>query len=337
MDRIRMGIVGLRFGQHHVRTLANMDGAQVVAVADRHPNVPGGLDAYAAHYSARAYRDGIEMIEREALDAVSLCTSPRGRAALIEAAARKGIPMFIEKPWATNLQHARQLAELCRAHEATVMLAFSFRFHPAIVKLRELIDGELGAPWMLNGEYAFSWVPPAGTWLWDLENGNGFFNENSCHLFDAVCYLLGDPASVMAEAINPMGTPTDNAAALTLRFADGAVAALTVGGIAAGAFHDYPRIDVIAANGQAKLSGRDHIWDQLSWATRDSSAVHNIICPPEALGSTRYTHAFRHFIECIQGGKTPSVGVREGLLTVALAMALTESARTGKRVEIDIQ
>ena len=174
MDRIRMGIVGLRFGQHHVRTLANMDGAQVVAVADRHPNVPGGLDAYAAHYSARAYRDGIEMIEREALDAVSLCTSPRGRAALIEAAARKGIPMFIEKPWATNLQHARQLAELCRAHEATVMLAFSFRFHPAIVKLRELIDGELGAPWMLNGEYAFSWVPPAGTWLWDLENGNGF-------------------------------------------------------------------------------------------------------------------------------------------------------------------
>jgi predicted dehydrogenase len=337
MERIRIGVVGLAFGQHHVRTLANMDEAQLVAVADRHPHIPGWLDTYAQHYGAKAYRDGIEMIEREALDAVSLCTSPKGRGALIEAAARKRIPMFIEKPWATNVRHARQLADLCRVHAATVMLGFSFRFHPAIVKLRALIDGELGAAWMLSGEYAFSWVPPADAWLWDPENGNGFFNENSCHLFDAVCYLLGDPVSVMAEAINPMGTPAENAAALTLRFANGAVAALTVGGIAAGAFHDFPRIDLIAAHGQAKLSGRNHIWDQLAWATRGSDAVHTIVHPPEALGSTRYTHAFSHFFECIYSGKTPSVGVREGLQTVTLAMALTESARTGKKIRIDIE
>lgn len=220
--------------------------------------------------------------------------------------------------------------------KATVMLAFSFRFHPAIVKLRELIDGELGPGWMLNGEYAFSWVPPADAWLWDPQNGNGFFNENSCYLFDAVCYLLGDPASVMAEAINPLGTPSENAAALTLRFASGAIAALTVGGIAAGAFRDFPRIEVVTANGQARLSGREHIWDELAWATRDSASVHQIVRPPEALGNTRYTHAFRHFFECVRSGRQPSVGVKEGLQTVALAMAVIESARTGKKVQIDI-
>jgi predicted dehydrogenase len=276
------------------------------------------------------------MIEREALDAVSLCTSPRGRAVLIEAAARKGLPMFIEKPWATNLAHARRLADLCHAHKATVMLAFSFRFHPAIVKLRALMDGELGPAWVLNGEYAFSWVPPAGAWLWDPENGNGFFNENSCHLFDAVCYLLGDPVSVMAEAINPMGTPSENAAALTLRFAGGAIASLTVGGIAARAFRDFPRIDVITANGQAGLSGREHVWDRLQWATRDGDAVQSVIRPPEALGSTRYTHAFRHFFECVRSGAMPSVGIKEGMQAVAMAMAVYESARTGNKIEIEI-
>ena len=178
MSKIRIGVIGLGFGQNHVRTLANMEDAQLVAVADRHPNVPGGIEAYAASYGARAYRDGIEMIEREELDAVSICTSPRTRAALIEAAADAGLPMFIEKPWATNLAHAKHLAQLCHDHEATVMVAFSFRFHPAIVQLHELIDGDLGSPWMLNGEYVFNWVPPDEAWLWDPQNGNGFFNSS---------------------------------------------------------------------------------------------------------------------------------------------------------------
>ena len=135
-------------------------------------------------------------------------------------------------------------------------------------------------------------MPPAESWLWDPQNGNGFFNENSCHLFDAVCYLLGRPVSVMAQATNPMGAPSENAAAITVRFADGAIAALTVGGVGVGAVRQFPRIEVVTANGQARLSGREHIWDRLEWATRDDESVRTLLRPPEALGSTRYTHAF---------------------------------------------
>jgi predicted dehydrogenase len=214
------------------------------------------------------------------------------------------------------------------------MPAFSFRFHPAIVKLRELMDGDLGAGWMLNGEYVFNWTPAPNSWLWDPHNGNGFFNENSCHLFDAVCYLLGNPLSVMAEAINPFGSPSEHAAAITLRFAGGAVASLTVGGIGAGAYHDSPRIDLVTVNGQARLSGREHIWERLSWATRTSPEVHDLTWPPESLGNTRYTYALRHFIECLRTGQQPSISIEDGAKIVALAMAVYESARTGKRVEI---
>lgn len=335
MNRIRIGVVGLRFGQHHVRTLANMDEAQLVAVADRHFGLPGGLEAYAARYGARAYHDGVEMIEAEELDALSICASPRGREALLEHGARKGLALFVEKPWASDLAHAQRLAQVCVAHDATVMVGFSFRFHPAIAQLRELIDAELGAPWLLNGEYLFNWRPPDDSWLWDPANGNGFFNENSCHLFDVICYMLGDPVSVMAEAINPMAMPSENAAAVTVRFAGGAIASLTIGGIATDAFHHFPRIDVVTANGQARLSGRNHIWEQLDWATRDSDVVHNIIEPPEALGTTRYTHGLRHFCECVRDGQKPSVGVEEGVRTVAMAMAVYESARTGAKVLLD--
>lgn len=332
MDKVRIGVVGLRFGQQHVRTLANMTDAELVAVAERSANLPGGLEAYAAHYGARAYRDGVEMIEQEELDAVTLCTSPASREELLAAAGQKGVAMLVEKPWATDLDHARHLAEICQAHRAKVMVAFSFRFHPAIVKLRQLMDGELGQGWLLNGDYVFSWVPPADSWLWDPNNGNGFFNENSGHLFDAVCYLMGRPISLMAEAINPLATPSENAAAVTVRFENGGIAALTLGGIGASAQKESPRIDIVTANGQARLYGREHIWERLNWTTRDAASVQSILQPPEALGNTRYTDAFTHFLDCVRHDRRPSVGIDEGTRAVALAMAVSESARTGRKV-----
>jgi predicted dehydrogenase len=334
MHKIRIGVVGLRFGRQHVRTFANMEEVELVAVADRNPNLPEGLETFAAHYGARAWQDGVAMIEGEELDAVSICTSPGSREALITAAARRDLPMLVEKPWATDNAHARHLAGLCQRHNARVMVAFSFRFHPAIVRLRELLDGELGPGWLLNGEYIFRWVPPADSWLWDPANGNGFFNENSGHLFDAVCYLLGKPVSVMAEATNPMGAPSENAAAVTVRFASGAIAALTIGGIGAAAQKEFPRIDLVTANGQARLTGTQHIWERLRWGTRDDETMHDLLAPPEALGNTRYTHAFNHFVDSVRHQSRPSVGIEDGVTAVALAMAVYESARTGQKISL---
>jgi len=335
MKRFKVGVVGLRFGQFLVRTLAHLESAQLAAVADRNPNIAEGLDTYAARYGARAYPSSEEMFAKESLDAVVIATAPRARAAVIEQAAERGIAMFVEKPWAANPEHAAQLAEICRRHNATVMLGFSFRFHPAIVRLRELMGGELGPGWMLNGEYVFDYLPAADGWFWDPENGNGMFNENSCHLFDAVCYLMGKPRSVTAEAARFAGRPAEEAAAISLRFESGAIAALTVGGYGANAHWDFPRIDITTAHGQARLRGRHHIWESLTWAKRGEDSVSTFTQPPEILGTTRYTHAFNHFFECLRQGMQPRATIEDGMLSVAIADAVTRSARSGKNVLID--
>ncbi len=51
----------------------------------------------AAKYGAMAYRDGLEMMEREKLDAVSICTSPKFRAPLMRFAAEKTHPDVYRK------------------------------------------------------------------------------------------------------------------------------------------------------------------------------------------------------------------------------------------------
>jgi myo-inositol 2-dehydrogenase/D-chiro-inositol 1-dehydrogenase len=180
----------------------------------------------------------------------------------------------------------------------------------------------------------FDFLPPATGWLWDPENGNGLFNENSGHLFDAVCYLMGRPVSLMAEAAHFAGRPSEEAAAIALKFENGAIAALTVGGYGANAHLDFPRIDITTANGQARLKGRHHMWESLSWATRGADAVQTLTRPPEVLGTTRYTHALTHFLACVRSGETPSVTIEDGITAVALAEAVYQSARTGQKVNL---
>ena len=337
MDRLRFGLVGARFGQFLARTLAHLEGAELAAVADRNPGLAEGLDAFAARYGARAYQSSAEMFANETLDAVAIATSPKARETIIEQAAERGIAMFVEKPWASNPAHAAQLAAICRRHDAKVMLGFSFRFHPAIVKLRALMNGELGEGWMLNGEYVFDYLPPEEAWFWDPENGNGMFNENSCHLFDAVCYLLGKPVSVMAEAAQFAGRPSEEAAAITLRFESGAIAALTVGGYGANAHWDYPRIDITTERGQARLRGRHHLWESLSWALRDEDTVKSFTQPPEILGTTRYTNALTHFVDCLRQDEPPEATMEDGLLAVAIADAVRRAARGGQKIMLDLE
>ena len=55
MDKIRFGVIGLKFGQYLVRTLAHLDNAQLVAVADRSTKFVSGIETYAAQYAGQRH------------------------------------------------------------------------------------------------------------------------------------------------------------------------------------------------------------------------------------------------------------------------------------------
>ena len=114
-SEIRLGIVGMQLGLWHAGAIAEIDGASIVAVAD---NIPGKLPGpditlreWADSLGADAYTDGVEMIRNADIDAVDLCVSPRWRLPLVEAAAERGLPVLLEKPWGANMAHGRALAD----------------------------------------------------------------------------------------------------------------------------------------------------------------------------------------------------------------------------------
>ena len=330
-EPLRFGVVGYGFGQYLAQTLVDLPGARLAAVADTSRD---RLDGPAGQYGFTAYADAAEMMKQEDLQAVVVATSPKYRRAIIAQAVEQGLAVWVEKPWATNRDHARELAALCREARAPVMVGFSFRFHPAMVKLKDLLQGDLGAPRMLAGQSAWQCGAGDDFWLWDPEHGNGFFNENSCHLFDAVCHLMGRPVRLYAEAERYMGRPMEDAASVTLRFEQGGIAALTLGGISSPGVSDYPRIELFAEGGHADLRGRGHIWTDLEWTPAADPVTRHLAADPEQLGTTRYTHAFRHFLACLREGTAPEATVEDGVRMVDLAMAVTESARSRRPVDL---
>jgi predicted dehydrogenase len=112
------------------------------------------------------------------------------------------------------------------------------------------------------------------------------------------------------------------------------VAALTIGGIGAKAFHEYPRLDVYTENGHARLRGRNHTWVELEWALRSESETHRFSAYPEQLGSTRYTHALTQFVNCIRNGTPPPATVADGVRSVRLAQAVYRSVRSGSAIAV---
>ncbi|MDH6115450.1 putative dehydrogenase [Kitasatospora sp. MAP12-15] len=333
-EDVRVGVVGLGFGRCHAKVLSTMAGVDLVAVADLDPEGQGiDLEPYAEKLGANGYRDGTEMIRRESLDAIVIAVPPRARARLIAEAGERGVAIFLEKPFATDDEHAREMGELCdRFPDVPIMMDFCLRHLPAVAGLRELLDGPLGEALVVNADLMLPRddSPP---WIWDPANGNGVVNENTCHLLDTLCFLMGEPVRVMAAGKSYLGNPLEDGVAVVITFASGATAVLTGGALGAQAMATPASLSVYTARGQARLTGLHHMFGDLTWATAASAEPTRQSWALPARGAIS-EYALSHFIGSLRGGTAPSPDRRAGVLTVRLAMAVRRSLETGESVSV---
>ncbi len=198
---MRIGIIGLGLaGKVHLEAWKRVDGVAVAAVAD--PSA--GARAFAEQAGFPTYDDPLEMIAREPLDAVSVCTPPIGHPALTLACLERGLDVLCEKPLAPSPADAlMMLGAAARLHRHLV-LATKFRHVPELVKARELIQqGEIGEP--ITFEVGFSSIVDM-TKRWNARrnfSGGGVVIDNGCHAFDVVSFLFGTVSRVHATRLRP--------------------------------------------------------------------------------------------------------------------------------------
>ncbi len=138
---MRVAVIGVgRMGRHHVRIYSQL--AELVAVSD--VNEESGRQI-ASQFKCKYYKNYLEMLDSEKLDAVSVVVPTPMHKQVAMAVIQRKINLLIEKPIATNIPDGLEIVKAARTAKVKLMVGHVERFNPAIIKLRELLDsGTLG-------------------------------------------------------------------------------------------------------------------------------------------------------------------------------------------------
>lgn len=184
----------------------------------------------------RTYEDHEAMLEREELDALLVCGDNAGKAEIAEAAARRGIHVYQDKPMAATLAQADRILRAAESSGITLMVAYHSAFNPTYDRVKQLIGGgAIGDVYLARGVTGHAGPAEVGCseyfceWLFDKQhNGGGTFVDEACYLVDSFLDILGAVTEVSAftaqmghRAYLPPDVE-DNAVAI-LRFASGAL------------------------------------------------------------------------------------------------------------------
>ena len=143
-ERVTVGMVGLGgWGKNLLRNFAALPDADLRWACDADEARRAAYQA--AHPATRFTAELDDVLADPEVDAVVLATPVPTHHALARQAMEAGKHVMVEKPMAWSVEQARDLRDLAAETGRVVMVGHLLRFHPGVVKLRELIDsGELG-------------------------------------------------------------------------------------------------------------------------------------------------------------------------------------------------
>jgi myo-inositol 2-dehydrogenase / D-chiro-inositol 1-dehydrogenase len=248
---MRVGVIGAGWiAEQHVATLRRLDDVELAAVCD--------LDEARARELAPevpAYTGWRELIELEQPEAVFVCTPPLlHREMAVEALGRR-IHVYLEKPIARGLEDARAIVDAATRSEAVCAVGYQWRGVEVLDDLREALDGqELGLMIGIG-----TGPTKSRPWFLSRSEGGGNLLERASHSIDLMRAIGGEAAAVQVAASTiPLAQSRgergdiEDAAAILLRFENGAVGSTSIAWTADGLPGRYS-VDVLGSDSSLRL------------------------------------------------------------------------------------
>ena len=149
---------------------------------------------------AGASTDWREVVTRDDVDLVDICTPGDTHADIALAALAAGKHVLCEKPLANTVEEAEAMtaaAESAAAEGVKAMVGFTYRRVPAIALARQLVaDGRLGQVRHVRAQYLQDWIAdPEAPLSWRLvkeKAGHGALGDIGAHIIDLTQYVTGD-------------------------------------------------------------------------------------------------------------------------------------------------
>jgi predicted dehydrogenase len=334
-------------GQRHLRNLRSLRGAALEVHAFR---VRGNrqklrddltIDPEAdleADYGVIVHADLVQALSTRP-DAVFVCNPSSLHAPIALAAAEAGAHLFIEKPVSNSMAGLDDLLSIVRRKNLVCHIGYNFRFHPALIRMKELIDaksfGNILTVIAEIGEYLPNWhkyEDYRGMYAAREDLGGGVI-LSQIHEMDLIYWFFGLPTAIACR-----GGKLSN---LDIDVEDTASSLMQVQG-SHGQFpialhQDFLQrppvrtFRVIGDEGKAELD----LMRNVLMVHGAQGEVLQELTFPGFKRNDMFLQQCEHFLACIGGNERPRVDLYAGIQSLRMAIAAKQSlARGGVQIEL---
>lgn len=333
---LRAGLIGYGYwGPNLARNFNSSNAFRLARIAD--------LSEKRRDLAQRSYpavqvgADPAELIEAADIDVVVVATPVFTHYEFAKAALQSGKHVWVEKPICSNLEQARELADLAGTLEKVLMVDHTFLFTGAVQQMKEFVDkGDLGDLYYYDSvRINLGIFQHDCNVIWDL----------APHDFSIMDYLLGPSArAVSAQGRDHFGTGFEDVAYVTVHYDNNLIAHFHVnwlspvkirrtliGGSKKMLVWDDNNVDerLKVYNKGMEVTTREGLYRVLA-TPRFGDMYAPVISNTEAL-----TAEVEYFANCIEKGATPFNDGAAGARIVAMLEATDRSLRgNGRLIEL---
>ena len=321
MRALRAGVIGLgSMGLNHARVYGEIEGVELVAVADVSPD----RLKLVAHGNPTLYDDYHRMLADERLDLVSVCVPTLLHRDVALAAIQRGVALLVEKPIAATFTEGQAIAKAAQQAAVPLMVGHVERFNPAVLEVkRRLAAGELGRVYQVYARR----TGPFPRRVRDV----GVVHDLAPHDIDVMFFLLeSEVERVYAETLRGISTEHEDMLWGILRFRNGAVGVLDVNWLTP------LKVRQLSILGEKGLLQADYLSQQVSFYPkgRDGQSLEATPQAVEVENAEPLRLELQAFVDAVRRGVAPPVTAEDGLAALETASLLVESAREGYAIDV---
>jgi UDP-N-acetyl-2-amino-2-deoxyglucuronate dehydrogenase len=338
--RIGFGIIGCgAIAPSHANAIVNNNRGELIAVCDiEEVKAKSFQEKYGATYYYTDYR---EMLKREDIDVVCICTPSGMHGDMTIDAANAGKHVFCEKPLDISKEKMTQMINACRENHVKLGCVFQRRLMKEAIETRRAIEnGEFGKIVLADAYMKYyrsqEYYDSAG-WrgTWELDGGGALMNQG-VHGIDLIIWMAGDVESVFAKAETlARDIEVEDTALAIVKFKNGAI------GVIEGTTSVYPAQDTrFEIHGQkGSVIFDDTGFKQWRIEGRDGDSFPNVeskkvggSSDPSAISEYGHYVLIDDMISAINEDRDPMITGESARKAVDLILAIYESSKTGKEV-----
>ncbi|MFA6013588.1 MAG: Gfo/Idh/MocA family oxidoreductase [Gallionellaceae bacterium] len=340
--KIRIAIVGCgRISKNHFGSIEkHADDFELVAVCDINAST---LAEHTVQYKVPGYRDLEEMLEKEQLDMVSLCTPSGIHSDQAVIAAKCKVHVITEKPMATRWHDGERMVRACDEAGVRMFVVKQNRRNTTLQLLKRAVSEKRFGKIHLVNLNVF-WTRPQsyydqakwrGTWEFD---GGAFMNQAS-HYVDLLDWLIGPVDKVQAMMSTTRDIEVEDTGVLNVKWRNGALGSMSV------TMLTYPNnlegsITILGEKGTVRVGGLAvndiQLWqfDEAKDYDQEIKAANYQTTSVYGFGHPLY---YKNVVDVMRGVAEPETDGREGLKSLELLIAAYLSARDGKTISLPLE